>query len=89
PQDPKISAEAAEAYIVRDHLTKNPDGGVRIRTGLLRGRRQLLIRKDSRGWVHALALDDVVGDESVAQTDDELTAALSAFRSEAGAADGS
>ncbi|HJW00514.1 MAG TPA: hypothetical protein VJ617_15590 [Arthrobacter sp.] len=88
PQDPKISAEAAEAYIVRDHLTKNPDGGVRIRTGLLRGGRQLLIRKDIRGWVHAVALDDVVGDESLAQTDDELTAALSTFRSEAGAADG-
>lgn len=88
PQDPNVSAEAAEAYIVRDHLTRNPDGGVRIRSGLLRGGRQLLIRKDSRGYIHAVALDDAVGAETLAQTDEELTAALSAFRSEAGASDG-
>jgi len=87
PQDPTVSAEAAEAYIVRDHLTRNPDGGVRIRSGLLRGGRQLLIRKDNRGYVHAVALDDAVGAETLAQTDDELTATLSAFRSGAGASD--
>lgn len=85
PQDPKLSAEAAEAFIIRDHLNNNPEGGVRVRSGLHRSPRQLLIRKDSHGWVHAIALDDVVGAESLAQTDEELAAALRAFRSEAGA----
>ncbi|WP_426987307.1 hypothetical protein [Pseudarthrobacter sp. Y6] len=88
PQDPNISAEAAEAFIVRDHLAQNPEGGVRIRSGLHRSPRQLLIRKDNHGWVHAVALDDVVGADTSVQSYEDLTAALAAFRADAGATDG-
>jgi hypothetical protein len=89
PQDPKLSAVAAEAFVIRDHLNRNSGGGVRVRSGLHRSARQLLIRKDTRGWVYAVAVDDVVGPEASAPTDEDLTAALSAFRSDPGAADAS
>lgn len=82
PQDPKVSAVAGESFIIRDHLAKNPDGGVRIRTGLNRSSRQLLIRKAPDGWIYATALDDVVGDEILARTEEDLTVALAAFRLE-------
>jgi hypothetical protein len=88
PQDPKISAAAAEAFIVREHLGQNPEGGVRIRSGSRPGSRQLLVRKDTKGWVHAVAVDDVVGAETLAESDEDLTAALGMFRSEGGSADG-
>ncbi|MBT2594519.1 hypothetical protein [Arthrobacter sp. ISL-72] len=88
PQDPAISAEAAEAIIVRSHLNQNPGGGVRIRSGLHRSSRQMLVRKEDHGWIHALALDDVVGIEALARSDDDLTAALAAFRADERATDG-
>lgn len=88
PQDPAVSAEEAEAYIIADHLDRHPDGGVRIRSGLRPGPRQLLIRKDKHGWVLAVALEDAVGAESSTTGKEELAAALAAFKSEAGAADG-
>jgi hypothetical protein len=84
PQDPNVSAVAGEGFIVRDHLANNPDGGVRIRSGLNRSSRQLLIRKSPQGWIHATALADVVGAETLVQTEEELAAALAAFRSEGG-----
>lgn len=90
PQDPGITAEAAETYIITEHLNTNPEGGVRLRSGLRRTTSQLLVRKDARGWVHAVAAADVVGSETVAESDGDLAAAVAAFRSESGsgAADG-
>jgi hypothetical protein len=84
PQDPKVPAVAGQSFIVRDHLAKNQDGGVRVRSGLQRSSRQLLIRRSSAGWAHAIAMGDVVGAEHLAHSEDELTAALAAFRSEDG-----
>jgi hypothetical protein len=84
PQDPNISAAAAGSFIIREHLANNPDGGVRIRSGLNRTSRQLLIRKSSDGWIAATALGDVVGEETLARTEEELAAALASFRSEDG-----
>jgi hypothetical protein len=81
PQDPKVPAVAGQSFIVRDHLAKNQDGGVRVRSGLERSSRQLLIRRSSAGWAHAIAMGDVVGAEHIAHSEDELTAALAAFRS--------
>ena len=83
PQDPGISAEAAEAIIIKTHLDQNPGGGVRVRCGLHPGSRQMLVRKADGCWVHAVALDDVVGPEVLAKSGDELTEALAAFRSAA------
>lgn len=90
PQDPGITPEAAETYIITEHLNTNPDGGVRLRSGQRRTTTQLLVRKDARGWVHAVAIADAVGAEAVAKSHGDLAAAVAAFRSEtgSGAADG-
>ncbi len=84
PQDPNVSVEAAQSLIVREHLTKNPDGGVRIRSGLNRSPRQLLIRKSPQGWTYAVAQGDLVGAEALAQSQEDLAAALAGFTSGTG-----
>jgi hypothetical protein len=84
PQDAHFSKEAAEAFIVREHLLKYPEGGVKIRSGRVPSSQQLLIRKDTRGWAHTIAQGDVVGPEQLATTSEDLTAVLKAFGHEAG-----
>jgi hypothetical protein len=88
PQDPGVSAVEAEAVIIKTHLDQNPGGGVRVRSGLHAGSRQLLVRKADGGWIHAKAVDDVVGPEALAKSGDDLTATLAGFRSEEDATDG-
>jgi hypothetical protein len=84
PQDAHFSREAAESFIVREHLHKYPDGGVKVRSGRIPSSRQLLIRRDTGGWAHAIAQGDLVGPEQRATTSDDLTAVLKAFGHEAG-----
>jgi hypothetical protein len=48
----------------------------------------LLVRKADGGWIHAKAVDDVVGPEALAKSGDDLTATLAGFRSEEDATDG-
>lgn len=81
PQDPEISSEAAVSYVVRQHLTDHPDGGVRLRTELTAGGRQLLVRKDPDGWVCATAAGDDVGPATAPLNDDGLLQELTVFRS--------
>lgn len=84
PQEPRFSNEAAMAFIVRQHLQQYPEGGVKVRTGRLDSPQQLLIRKDPRGWAHAIATGDVVGPEELAGTGDGLADVLKVFRHESG-----
>lgn len=81
PQDREVSAEAAESYLVRQHLTDHPDGGVRLRTAVAPGGRQFLIRKDPDGWVCAIAAGDDVGPATAPLDDDGLLRELTVFRS--------
>ncbi|UVJ38605.1 hypothetical protein [Arthrobacter sp. CJ23] len=81
PQDPAISAEAAEAFLVREHLTEHADGGVRLRTSGPEGDFQLVVRKDTRGWVCAAVDGDTVGAEIPVHGDADLLQVLAGFRS--------
>ena len=83
PQDEAISAEAAQAYVIREHLTEHPDGGVRLRSEP-RGGLQLLVRKDEGGWVCATAEDDQVGASTAPLDDDGLLEELVSYRSAKG-----
>lgn len=80
PQDPTISAEAAEAFLVREHLNEHPDGGVRLRTSGPEGDFQLVVRKDAEGWVCALVDGDSVGTEMPVSGDSALVQVLAGFR---------
>ncbi|KRE79611.1 hypothetical protein [Arthrobacter sp. Soil763] len=81
PQDEAISAEAAQAYVIREHLTEHPDGGVRLRSEPGGGGRQLLVRKDHDGWVCATAENDQVGAASAPLDDAGLLQELGSCRS--------
>ena len=80
PQDREISTEAAESYLVRQHLTDHPDGGVRLRTAVAPGGRHSY-RKDPDGWVCATAAGDDVGPATAPLDDDGLLQELTLFRS--------
>ena len=81
PQDPEITSEAAQSYLVREHLTEHPDGGVRLRTESTTGGRQLLIRKTADGWVCATAEGGEVGPSSPPLDDAGLLQELARYRS--------
>lgn len=81
PQDPATSAEAAQSYVVRDHLATHPDGGVRLRTSGPQGQYELLVRKEAKGWVCATVAGDDVGPATVPLDEDGLHRCLVSFRS--------
>jgi hypothetical protein len=80
PQDPALSAEAAQSYVIRDHLKNHPEGGVRLRTNGPAGLIGLLVRKATEGWICATVSGDDVGPATAPLTDEGLHRSLLSFR---------
>jgi len=80
PQDPAISAEAAQSYVVRDHLAAHPEGGVRLRSSGPEGQFGLLVRSETDGWVCATVDGDDVGPATAPLSEDGLRRSLLSFR---------
>lgn len=80
PQDPALSPEAAQSYVVRDHLTNHPDGGARLRTDGPEGQFGLLVRKAPEGWICATVAGDDVGPATAPLSDEGLRRSLRLFR---------
>lgn len=84
PQDPGVSPEAAESYVIAEHLREHPDGGVRVRTAGPAGTAELLVRLDEDHWVYAPLDGDAVGTQAIAADDAALTDVLRQLRATTG-----
>ncbi|KRE84027.1 hypothetical protein [Arthrobacter sp. Soil764] len=80
PQDPATSAEAAQSYLVRDHLATHPEGGVRLRTSGPEGEYGFLVRQETEGWVCAAVDGDNVGPATAPLSEAGLRHSLLSFR---------
>jgi hypothetical protein len=81
PQDPTLTAEAAQSYVIRDHLQNHPDGGVRLKTNGPDRLFELLVRREAEGWVCAAVAGDDVSPATTPLSDEGLRRALVSFRS--------
>lgn len=83
PQDSGVSAEAAETYLISEHLRENPDGGVRIRTEGTAGQGEFVVKRDDGNWVCATVENGVVGDQRSAADEKALLGFLREVRASA------
>ncbi|MDF2052381.1 hypothetical protein [Arthrobacter sp. Cr_A7] len=80
PQDPDVAPEAAQSFVVREHLREHAHGGVRIRTLGSMGPAELLVRREDSHWICAPVHGDIVGKHVVAPDETALTGILSDLR---------